>query len=71
MMTQEYYFQLMARLEKSEGIAKTSKYDPEQLMSDFEKLRLSERDFKKVEDEIKNPSVPNDRMKQAFKNSAK
>jgi hypothetical protein len=36
MMTQEYYFELMARLEKAEGIAKTSKYDPEQLMSDFE-----------------------------------
>ncbi len=36
MMTQEYFFELMARLEKAEGIAKTSKYNPEQLMSDFE-----------------------------------
>jgi hypothetical protein len=37
MMTQEYFFELMGRLEKTEGIAKTSKYDSEQLMSDFEK----------------------------------
>ena len=36
MMTQEYFFTLMARIEKAEGIAKTSKYNPEQLMSDFE-----------------------------------
>lgn len=27
----------MGRLEKAEGIAKTSKYDSEQLISDFEK----------------------------------
>lgn len=36
MMTQEYFFELMARLEKAEGIAKTTKYNPEKLMSDFE-----------------------------------
>ena len=36
MMTQEYFFELKARLEKAEGIAKTSKYNSEQLMSDFE-----------------------------------
>lgn len=36
MMTQEYFFELMARLDKAEGIAKTSKYNPEQLMSEFE-----------------------------------
>lgn len=36
MMTQEYFFELMARLEKAEGIAKTTKYNPEKLMSEFE-----------------------------------
>lgn len=36
MMTQEYFFELIARLEKAEGIAKTSKYNPEKMMSDFE-----------------------------------
>jgi hypothetical protein len=36
MMTQEYYFQLMSRLEKSEGTTDVVKYDPEQLMSDFQ-----------------------------------
>jgi hypothetical protein len=36
MMTQEYFFELMARLEKAEGTAKTSKYNAEELMSEFE-----------------------------------
>ncbi|MBI2519776.1 MAG: hypothetical protein HYV97_05145 [Bdellovibrio sp.] len=36
MMTQEYFFTLMARLEKSEGIAKRTSYNPEKLMADFE-----------------------------------
>jgi uncharacterized protein (DUF1778 family) len=66
MMTQEHYFQLMARLEKAEGTTQVLKYDPEKLMSDFENLRLSDRDFKKVVDEIENPSLPNDRMKKSF-----
>ena len=35
-MTQDHYFELMSRLEKAEVVVKTSKYDPEQLMSDFE-----------------------------------
>lgn len=69
MMTQEYYFQLMARLEKAEGSTHVLKYDPAKLMTDFENLRLSDRDFKKVENEIENPSVPSDRMKQTFKNT--
>lgn len=56
-MTQEYFFQLMARLEKIEGITQALKYDPEKLMSNFEKLLTSDRDFKKVEDEIEN-SLP-------------
>ncbi len=37
MMTQEYYFHLMAKLEKADGSTRVTKYDPEQLMSDFEK----------------------------------
>jgi F0F1-type ATP synthase alpha subunit len=37
MMTQEYFFTLMARIEKAEGSTKTSKYNPDQLMSDFER----------------------------------
>jgi hypothetical protein len=69
MMTQEYYFCLMARLEKAEGTTRLVKYDPAKLMSDFESLRLSDRDFKKVEDEIANPAFPNDRMTQVFKKS--
>ena len=36
MMTQEYFFTLMARLEKAEGIAKRTSYNPEKLMADFE-----------------------------------
>ena len=36
-MTQEYYFQLMAKLEKSDTSTKHTKYDPETLMTDFEK----------------------------------
>jgi hypothetical protein len=36
MMTQEYFFELMARLEKAEGVAKIFKYEPEKLMSEFE-----------------------------------
>ncbi len=36
MMTQEYFFNLMARLEKAEGVVKTTKYNSEKLMSDFE-----------------------------------
>ena len=37
MMTQEYYFQLMAKLEKADGSTKVTIYDPETLMTDFEK----------------------------------
>ncbi len=37
MMTQEYYLELMGKLEKNEGSAKVTKYDPETLMTDFEK----------------------------------
>jgi hypothetical protein len=37
MMTQEYYFQLMAKLEKANVSTKVTKYDPETLMTDFEK----------------------------------
>ncbi len=36
MMTQEYFFTLMARLEKAEGISKKISYDPEKLMAEFE-----------------------------------
>ena len=36
MMTQEYFFTLMARLEKAEGIARKTSYNPEKLMADFE-----------------------------------
>ncbi len=36
MMTQEYFFNLMARLEKAEGIVKRTDYNPEKLMADFE-----------------------------------
>lgn len=35
-MTQEYFFNLMARLEKTEGVAKRTDYNPEKLMADFE-----------------------------------
>jgi hypothetical protein len=37
LMTQEYYFQLMAKLEKADGSTRVTTYDSEQLMSDFEK----------------------------------
>lgn len=36
MMTQEYYFQLLAKLEKFEGTKKVVKYDPTELMTNFE-----------------------------------
>lgn len=36
MMTQEHFFNLMARLEKAEGIAKKTSYNPEKLIADFE-----------------------------------
>lgn len=36
MMTQEYFFNLMARLEKAEGVAKRTTYNPEKLMADFD-----------------------------------
>ena len=36
LMTQEYYFKLMARLEKAEGAIKRTHYDPDILMSSFE-----------------------------------
>lgn len=37
MMTQEYFFNLMARLEKTEGSAKRTNYDPDKMMKDFNK----------------------------------
>jgi hypothetical protein len=35
-MTQEYFFTLMARLEKAEGVAKRTTYNPEKFMADFD-----------------------------------
>ena len=35
MMTQEYFFNLMARLEKAEGSEKRTSYDPNKMMEDF------------------------------------
>ncbi len=57
MMTQEYFFQLMARLEKVEKTDTITKYDTTGLMNNFENLKLSERDFNKVINEIENPLV--------------
>lgn len=37
MMTQEYFFNLMARLEKAEGSGKRTNYDPDKMMEDFNK----------------------------------
>jgi hypothetical protein len=37
MMTQEYYFQIMAKLEKADASTKVTKYVPDTLMADFEK----------------------------------
>ena len=37
MMTQEHYFQLLARLEKTEGTSKTTAFNAEKLISDFDK----------------------------------
>lgn len=36
MMTQEYFFTLMARLEKAEGVINRTKYNPEELMAQFD-----------------------------------
>lgn len=36
-MTQEYYFQLMAKLEKTDSSTRITNYDPEILMTDFAK----------------------------------
>ena len=36
MMTQEYFFKLMARLEKVEGPVNRTSYNPEKLMADFD-----------------------------------
>lgn len=35
MMTQEYFFSLMARLEKAEGSSRRTSYSPEKMMEDF------------------------------------
>lgn len=47
MMTQDYYFSLLARLEKAEGSQKRTSYDPEKLMKDFDKK------MKKLDDVLK------------------
>ncbi|QDK42703.1 hypothetical protein DOM21_14840 [Bacteriovorax stolpii] len=36
MMTQEHFFNLMSRLERAEGTTKTTNYNPEKFMADFE-----------------------------------
>jgi hypothetical protein len=35
-MTQEHFFNLMARLEKAEGVAQRTAYNPEKLMAEFD-----------------------------------
>lgn len=54
MMTQEYFFNLMARLEKAEETVKRVNYDPDQLMEDFdEKMKKLDDIIGKIEDKNK------------------
>ncbi len=54
MMTQEYFFNLMARLEKAEETVQRVAYDPEQLMEDFDsKMKKLDHLIGKVESKKK------------------
>ncbi len=54
MMTQEYFFTLMSRLEKAEGTVKRADYNPDQLMADFDsKMKKLDSLIGKVENKEK------------------